>query len=165
MPPQKTGYLTEFEKGQIVALRKKAICFSEIGELLHSPKSTVQTFHNRFHKRRDANTRLKPGRPKIITTRTCRRPVRESKKARRQTLSELHNDVAPHASLDRVKRALASVNIKKWRARKRALLKDEHAVKRLAWAMEYKNWTKEDFEGVIFSGECMVEKCKDPKSI
>jgi len=48
---------------------------------------------------------------------------------------------------------LASVNIKKSRARKRALLKDKHAAKRLAWAMKYKNWTKEDFEGVIFSDE------------
>jgi len=118
MPPQKTGYLTEVEKGQIVALRKKEISFSEIGELLHHPKSTVETFHNCFQKRGDANTLPKPGRPKIITTRTCRPLVRESKKARHQTLSELHNDVAPHASLDTVKRDLASVNIKKWRARK-----------------------------------------------
>jgi len=51
----------------------------------------------------------------------------------------LRNDVAPHASLDTVKRALASVNIKKWRVRKRALPRDEHAVKRLAWVMEYKD--------------------------
>jgi len=153
MPPQKTGYLTEFEKGKIVALRKKEISFSEIEELLHHPKSTVQTFHNRFQKRGDANTLPKPGRPKIITIRTCRRLLRESKKACHKTLSELRNDVAPHASLDTVKKGLASVIIKKWRARKGALLKDQHAVKRLAWAMEYKNWTKEDFEGVIFSDE------------
>jgi len=56
MPPQKTGYVTEFEKGQIVALRKKEISFSEMGELLHHPKSTVQTFPNLFQKRGDANT-------------------------------------------------------------------------------------------------------------
>jgi len=31
MPPLKTGYLTEFEKGQIVVLRKREISFSEIG--------------------------------------------------------------------------------------------------------------------------------------
>src|SRR5437868_7418016 len=56
MPPQKTGYLSEFEKGQIVALRKKEISFSEIRELLHCPKSTVQTFHNHFQKRGDPKT-------------------------------------------------------------------------------------------------------------
>jgi len=46
MPPLKTGYLNEFEKGQIVALRKKEISFSEIGELLHCPKSMILSFHN-----------------------------------------------------------------------------------------------------------------------
>jgi len=35
----------------------------------------------------------------------------------------------------------------------------------LAWAAEYKDWTKEDFEGVIFSDEFMVEKFRDLKSI
>jgi len=30
MPPQKPGYLTEFEKGQIVALRKKEISFQKV---------------------------------------------------------------------------------------------------------------------------------------
>jgi len=30
MPPQKTGYLTEFEKGQIVALRKKKSLFQKL---------------------------------------------------------------------------------------------------------------------------------------
>ena len=60
---------------------------------------------------------------------------------------------------------MASVNIMKLRARKTAFRKDEHAIKRLAWAKEYKNWTKEDFKGVIYSDECMVEKSKDPKSI
>jgi len=33
IPPQKTGYLTEFEKGQTLALRTKAKSFSQIGEL------------------------------------------------------------------------------------------------------------------------------------
>ena len=103
-----------------------------------------------------------PGRYKIIDTRTHCRLVRESKKARRLPLSKLRNEVAPHASVKTIKRALASVNIKKWRARKSAFLKDEHAVKRLAWAKKYKDWTQEDFEGVIFSDKCMVEKSKDP---
>jgi len=75
MPPLKTGYLTEFEKGQIVVLRKKEISFSEIGELLHCPKSSILSFDNHVQKRGDANTFSKPGRPRIITPRTCRRLV------------------------------------------------------------------------------------------
>jgi len=106
-----------------------------------------------------------PGRHKIIDTRTHRRLVRVSRKACCLPLSELRNEVAPHASVKTIKRALPSVNLKKWIVRKRVFLKDEHAVKRLAWAKKYKDWTQEDFEGVIFSDECMVEKSKDPKGI
>ena len=40
------------------------------------------------------------------------------------------------------------------------MLKDEHAVKGLAWAKKYKDWTQEDLEGVIFSDESMIEKSK-----
>jgi len=148
MPPEKTGNLTEFEKGQIVALKEKCLSFSEIGKILSRPRSTVLSFYNRFQKRGDVKNLPMPGRHKIIDTRTHRRLVRESKKARRLPLSELRNEVAPHASVKTINRALASVNIKKWRARKRAFLKDEHAVKKLAWAKKYNDWTQEDFEGV-----------------
>jgi IS30 family transposase len=113
MPSQKTGYLTDFEKGQIVALREKNIAFSEIGQLLHRSQSTVKSFYNRYQKRGDGKNLPFTGRPKIIDTRTCRRLARESKKGRHQPLSELRNNVAPHASVKTVKRALASVNIKK----------------------------------------------------
>jgi len=164
-PPLKTGYLNEFEKGQIVALRKKEISFSEIGEPSHCPKSIILSFHNPFENRGNANTLSEPGRPRIIIPRTCRHLVKQSEEERHQTLSELHNDFVPQASIATVKRAFVSVNIKKWRARKRALLRDELAVKRLAWAAEYKDWTKEDFKGVIFSDKFMVEKFRDFKSI
>ena len=80
-------------------------------------------------------------------------------------MSELCNEIVPHASVRTVKRSLALVNIRKWRAKKRALLKESHASQRLAWVKEHRGWTKEDWEGVIFSDECLVEKSRDPKSI
>ena len=89
-------------------MRKKEISFSEIEELLHCPKGTVLNFHNHFQKRGDANTLPKQGRPRIMTPRTCRHLVRESKKAHCQTLSQLRNDVVPHASLNPLKGALTS---------------------------------------------------------
>jgi len=165
MPPEKTSNLIVFEKGQIVALKGKSLSFSEIGKILSCPKSTVLSFYNCFQKRGDSNNLPMPGRHKIINTRTHHRLVIESKKARRLPLLELHNELVPHASVKTIKRALASINIKQSRARQGAFLKDEHAVKRLAWAKKYKDWTQEDFEGVIFSDECMVERSKDLKGI
>ena len=113
MPPEKSGYLTDFEKGQIVALKEKNLSFSEIGQLLHRLKSTVQSFHNRYQERGVAKNLLFTGRPKIIDTRTCHHLVREFKKGSHIPLSELRNEAVPHVSVKTIKRALASVNIKK----------------------------------------------------
>ena len=165
MPPEKTGNLREFEKGQIVALKEKSLSFSAIGKILCRPKSTVLSFYNQFQKRGDIKNLPMPGRYKIIDTRTHCHLVRESKNACCLSLSELRNEIAPHASVKTIKQALASVNIKMWRARKRAHLKDKHAVKRLAQAKKYKDWTQGDFKGVIFSDEYIIEKSKDPKGI
>jgi len=62
MPPEKTGNLTEFEKGQIVALKEESLSFSEIGKILSHPKSTVLSFYNRFQKRGDVKNLPMPGR-------------------------------------------------------------------------------------------------------
>jgi len=165
MPPEKIANPTKFDKGQIVALKEKTLAFSEFGKILSCPKSTILSFYNWFQNRGDLKTLPMPERHKILNTRTHRRLVRASKKAHRHPLSELRNEVAPNASVKTIKRGLASVNIKKWRARKRAFLKDEHVVKRLAWAKKYKDWTQEDFEGVIFSDEYMVKKSLEPKGM
>jgi len=55
---------------------------------------------------------------------------------------------------------LRGKGIRKWRARKRLPLDTEVAAKRLAWEIKRKPWTAEDFEGVIWSDECTVGKCK-----
>jgi hypothetical protein len=41
----------------------------------------------------------------------------------------------------------------------------EHAAKRLACTKIHKAWDKEEWEGVIFSDECSVEKSKGQRGI
>jgi transposase len=55
--------------------------------------------------------------------------------------------------------------MKKWRAKKRPLLSGQQAKVRLAWALDHQYWTKEDWEGVVWSDECSVEKSKDPRTV
>jgi len=52
---------------------------------------------------------------------------------------------------------LASVKTKKYKARQRAQVRDEYAITRCAWAMEYKYRIKPDFERVIVSDTYIVE--------
>ena len=70
--------------------------------------------------------------------------------------------LAPNISVSTVDWALRENSIKKWLAKKRAKLLPEHAQKRLVWARAHQNWTAEDFEGVIWSDECSVEKSRNP---
>ena len=65
------------------------------------------------------------------------------------TLCTTQSDLIYVANLDIVDRVLREANIKKWLAKSRPKLKPQHIAKRLNWATVYKNWTVEDFEGVI----------------
>jgi transposase len=62
-----------------------------------------------------------------------------------------------------VDRVLRDANIKKWLAKSRPKLKAVHIAKRLRWATAHRDWTAEDFERVIWSDECSVEKSRDPR--
>lgn len=63
-----------------------------------------------------------------------------------------------------MKRALKEEDIWKWRAKKRAMLTEEHAAQRLAWTRQYKKYTRKDWEAVLFSDERSVEKTRDPRT-
>ena len=39
----------------------------------------------------------------------------------------------------------------------------KHAKQRLAWALTHKDWDASDWEEVIFSDECMVEKSRNSR--
>jgi len=62
-----------------------------------------------------------------------------------------------------VDRVLREANVKKWLAKSRPRLKPDHVAKRLSWATAYRDWTVENFERVISSDECSVEKSRDPR--
>ena len=47
-----------------------------------------------------------------------------------------------------------------WRAKQRPALTPEVAVKRLAWAKEWKNWPAEQFYNIMWSDECSAKRGK-----
>jgi len=62
-----------------------------------------------------------------------------------------------------VDRGLREANVIKWLTKSRPRLKSDLVAKRLRWATAYRDWTVEDFERVIWSDECSVEKYRDPR--
>ena len=57
-----------------------------------------------------------------------------------------------------IARILEKCGIKHWRAARRSFLTSEVASLRLAWAKEHLEWTQEQWDKVIFSDECSVER-------
>ena len=94
----------------------------------------------------------------MLSRRERRTIIRAARHDRRLTRRELRDQYAPHVSLDTIYRLLKEHNIRKWIAKTRPKLEEKHAKARLAWALAHKDWTVEDFEGVIWSDECSVEK-------
>jgi hypothetical protein len=75
-----------------------------------------------------------------------------------RTMQSLTNEVlrqlhAPHTSVITIKRFLQKHNIRKYLGKNRLKLTQEHARNHLAWALEYKDWDAEQFEGAIWSDE------------
>jgi hypothetical protein len=52
------------------------------------------------------------------------------------------------------------INRRKWRCHKRPHLEAEHAAARYAWAIRYRHFTKEDWQRVVWSDECSIERGK-----
>jgi len=113
MPNNFQGRMSDFDKAQIIAFHKQNLSLSEIAKEMNRPKSTIQTFLDRYESCDFHENTPSAGRPRLITTRMRRRVVRESKKARRLPLRELTNEVAPNTSMRTIKRVLAEEDIRK----------------------------------------------------
>lgn len=81
------------------------------------------------------------------------------------TRLEIRKRYAPHVSIRTIDRVLREANIKKWLTQTRPKLEAKHARARLEWAMARKDWTVEDFQGILYSDECMVRKSADPRRV
>src|SRR5579859_6331882 len=64
-----------------------------------------------------------------------------------------------------IHRRLQEDHIRKWKVAERALLMEEHAKKRLKWVREHRDCTQGYWNGVIFSGECAVQKDSDGRTV
>ena len=154
--------MTDVEKGMIIAFFHIFEKISVVAKLVNRPWSTVRNFLARACDRGHIDNASRSGRPTILTDRERRTIVRAAQRDRGMTRLELRNRHAPHVSIRTVDRVLREANIKKWLAQTRPRLTATHAKKRLDWALARRNWTAEDFEGILYSDECTVRKSANP---
>jgi transposase len=153
------------EKGMIIAFFWVFRNISIVSSLMGRPWSTVKSFLMRATERMHVYNLPRPGRPEKLTKRERRAIWRTIKRDRKLTRQELRDHCAPDVSLRTIDRYLRKNGMMKWLAKRRPKLTAERAAKRLQWALERKDWTVEEFEGVIWSDECSVEKSDDARQV
>ena len=131
---------------------------STMSILVSRPCSTVKNFLHRYYKHGTVKNLLRTGRHEALTKRDKQTILRSVRKSWEYTREQIGRIYAPHVSLHTIDRMLREHNIKKWLAKKRPKLTADHTKARLQWALAHKDWTAEDFQGVIYSDECNVEQ-------
>ena len=150
--------MTDVEKGMIIAFFACWQCIATVARIVGRPWSTVRNFLARAIERQSLANLPRSGRPEIPTKLQKRAILQAVRKDRQLTHEEVRRQHTPNVSLITIRRLLGEHNLRKWLAKKRPKLTEQHAAKRLAWAREYRSFTVHDWEGVIFSDECSVEK-------
>ena len=146
------------EKGIILVLFHLEYKISYISKVSGRPWSTVKNFLNRTKIRGTINNLPRSGRPPKLSKRDRRLILHTVKTNRAWTNEKVLQECCPHASLSTLSRFLSENGMRKWIAKRRPKLTDERAAKRLAWALERKDWSAEQFQTTIWSDECTIEK-------
>ena len=82
----KATHLSEFERGEIIGLKKADFSYREIACILNRSKSAVEKTINDYFSKNKTTTALRPGRPKKLSERDERQLTKAVKRILRQLL-------------------------------------------------------------------------------
>src|SRR6185369_310511 len=146
----KATQLSEFERGEIIGLRKANFTYVQIAEILKRSKTAVQNTIKDYFKENKTSAASRPGRPKKLTDHDTRQVLKIVRKDHKTTIIEVCNELKESnikVSEKTVRRTLHDKNIYGRKAVKKPLVSDVNAKK--SWGSE---WDK-----IIFSDESRFE--------
>ena len=156
----KATQLSEFERGEIVGLKKANFSYREIAQISNRFKSAVEKTVNDYVSKNKTTIALRPGRPKKLSDRDERqlmRVVKENTKTTACQLVESLEKINIIASEKTIRQTLHSKNVYGRKAVKKPLISDVNRKKRLYWCHSRKNWSSSEWDKIIFSDESRFE--------
>ena len=147
--------LSEFERGEIIGLKKANFSYREIANILNRSKRAVENTINDYFNKNKTTAALRTGRPKKLSTRDERQLVKAVRKVPKTTANQLSKQLEELniiASEKTVRRTLHTKNIYGRKAVKKPLISAKNRKKRLFWCHARKNWGNE-WDKIIFSDE------------
>ena len=150
-PPHPRKRLTDFEKGKIALLHEQGCSFQHIANQMGRSKSTIQSFIKCYIEQGTHENSSSSGRPRKISKSTedaVIALIEKDPNMPKLTLMQIPELENIHSrTLDRM---LQGKGIRKLIARKRPKLLPRHASARLAWALERKDWTLDQWKKFIW---------------
>jgi len=150
--------LTPYERGLIVGRSSGGASTAEIRKEFLVPESTIRSTISMAPHLNHGVSKPRSGRPMACSVRKQRHIIRTARAKPDITYEELIEQTGANCSKSTVYRILKEYGLTNWLAKKRPLLREEDAAKRLAWAKERKDWTADEWRKVIWTDECSVER-------
>lgn len=142
-------HLTDFEKGQIKALRDEGKSLREISTRINKSKTSV---HNYLHKKKKS-IRKKPRGIKKIISKSVLDKIHTEIRTKATSISKIKVDLKLQASKATIWRAIHNISGVRYRkTMAKPVLQDHHKVARLEFARLHMTWD-EEWKKVIFSDE------------
>ena len=146
--------MTVAQKGIILVLSHLDYKITTISEITGRPWSAIKNFLFRAKTKGSLHHQPRSGRPPKLSKQDRRAIIRCVKSNRTWTREQVRQQCCPHVCIRTLDQYLHNNGLRKWIAKKRPKLTPERAAKRLAWALERKDWSAEQFQGTIWSDEC-----------
>lgn len=145
----KSTILTDFEKGQIHALRQEGKSMREISARIKRSKTAVNNF---LLKRKKSIRKRNKKNQKIINS-TLKKKILDKIREKPTSISKIKKDLEIEASKTTIWRTINNISTVRYRKiMSKPVLNDNHKVARLEYARLHMTWDKE-WRKVIFSDE------------
>ena len=149
---------TSYQRGLIGGAVAAGVTPHRMKDLFGIPITTTKTITKNVLARHNGDNKPRSGRPKKLSIRDERHILRIIHRDPKITYKNLIAKSGVDVSHDTIYRMLKEQGITNWIAKKRPLLTPENAGLRYQWALRHENWKYEDWEKVIWSDECSVER-------
>lgn len=147
---------TDSQRAVVRVLIKEGYSQADVAKRTNMSKASVAYTLKRFEKTGSDRNRKCSGRPHVSTIREDRFLKRRSLQDRFRPATKLKEDwenIGVQGSVSTVRRRLRAANLMGRVARKKPLLTASHRLRRLRFAKIHKDWTKEDWEKVLWTDE------------
>ena len=132
--------LTPYKRGIINRAVQYGATPKVIAEQERIPESTIRWIISRASQRHNGVSKPRSGYPTIVTDRARRHIIHIARMNPRITYEDLKKESGHSYSKATAYRILKEYGLTNWLAKKRPLLTEEVAAKRLTWCLERKHW-------------------------